>query len=108
MRWPRCNRRTQGEAPPVRPERVGKIAGVVHVDQTARVQTVDHAAAPAFAALIEHFHAITGVLVVLNTSFNDREPIVETPPTPSPRFSHATWTPRTSGTTSSNAPELPH
>jgi predicted NodU family carbamoyl transferase len=51
----------------------------VHVDQTARVQTVDPGAAPAFAALIEHFHQITGIPVVLNTSFNDREPIVETP-----------------------------
>ncbi|MGW1507295.1 carbamoyltransferase family protein [Streptomyces mirabilis] len=66
-------------APPVRPENADKIAGVVHVDQTARVQTVDPRAAPAFAALIEHFHEITGVPVVLNTSFNDREPIVETP-----------------------------
>jgi carbamoyltransferase len=36
-------------------------------------------AAPAFATLIERFHEITGVPVVLNTSFNDREPIVETP-----------------------------
>jgi carbamoyltransferase len=51
----------------------------VHVDQTARVQTVDPGAAPAFAALIEHFHQITGIPVVLNTNFNDREPIVETP-----------------------------
>lgn len=33
----------------------------------------------AYAALIEHFHQITGIPVVLNTSYNDREPIVETP-----------------------------
>ncbi|MFJ6669396.1 carbamoyltransferase [Streptomyces sp. NPDC091383] len=66
-------------APPVREERTDKIAGVVHVDRTARVQTVDPSAAPAFAALIECFHQITGTPVVLNTSFNDREPIVETP-----------------------------
>jgi carbamoyltransferase len=66
-------------APPVRPESADKIAGVVHVDQTARVQTVDPGAAPAFAALIDHVHKITGIPVVLNTSFNDREPIVETP-----------------------------
>ncbi|BFO23078.1 hypothetical protein SHKM778_94660 (plasmid) [Streptomyces sp. KM77-8] len=52
---------------------------MVHVDRTARVQTVDPSAAPAFASLIEHFHQITGTPVVLNTSFNDREPIVETP-----------------------------
>ncbi|MGI5353601.1 carbamoyltransferase family protein [Streptomyces sp. CA-250714] len=66
-------------APPVRADRADKIAGVVHVDRTARVQTVDPSAAPAFASLIEHFHRITGTPVVLNTSFNDREPIVETP-----------------------------
>ncbi|MFJ8140820.1 carbamoyltransferase [Streptomyces sp. NPDC096013] len=66
-------------APPVRPDHADKIAGVVHVDGTARVQTVDPATAPAYGALIEHFHQLTGVPVVLNTSFNDREPIVESP-----------------------------
>lgn len=66
-------------APPVRPDHADKIAGVVHVDGTARVQTVDLAVAPAYGALIGHFHEITGVPVVLNTSYNDREPIVETP-----------------------------
>lgn len=66
-------------APPVRPDALDKIAGVVHVDKTARVHTVDPATAPAFGALIEKFHQVTGVPVVLNTSFNDREPIVETP-----------------------------
>lgn len=66
-------------APPVRPGRAEQIAGVVHVDQTARVQTVTPHTAPAFAALIEHIAQLTGIPVVLNTSFNDREPIVETP-----------------------------
>ncbi|MEH0420518.1 carbamoyltransferase family protein [Streptomyces sp. B21-083] len=66
-------------APPVRPGHADKIAAVVHVDGTARVQTVDPATAPAYGALIEHFHQLTGVPIVLNTSFNDREPIVETP-----------------------------
>ncbi|MFF0000500.1 carbamoyltransferase C-terminal domain-containing protein [Streptomyces avermitilis] len=64
---------------PARPDHAGKIAGVVHVDGIARVQTVDPAAAPAYGALIEYFHQLTGVPVVLNTAFNDREPIVETP-----------------------------
>ncbi|GGT04526.1 hypothetical protein GCM10010156_72900 [Planobispora rosea] len=63
-------------APRVRAE---QIAGVVYIDGTARVQTVDAATHPAFAALIGNFHRLTGVPVVLNTSFNDREPIVETP-----------------------------
>ncbi len=66
-------------APPVRPDRADKIAGVVHVDRTARVQTVDPGTAPTFAALIEHVYQITGTPLVLNTSLNDREPIVETP-----------------------------
>ncbi|MFC7261499.1 carbamoyltransferase family protein [Streptomyces lutosisoli] len=66
-------------APPVRPDHADKIAGAVHVDGTARVQTVDPAVAPAYGALIGYFHEITGVPVVLNTSYNDREPIVETP-----------------------------
>ncbi|CUU61222.1 carbamoyltransferase [Parafrankia irregularis] len=66
-------------APPVRPGRADRIAGVVHVNRTARVQTVDPHSAPTFASLIEHFHQITGTPLVLNTSLNDREPIVETP-----------------------------
>lgn len=66
-------------APQVHPEKAHRIAGAVHVDGTARVQTVDPAVAPAFAGLLGHFHRITGVPVLLNTSFNDREPIVETP-----------------------------
>ncbi|WP_435220582.1 carbamoyltransferase family protein [Streptomyces sp. Tue6028] len=66
-------------APPVRPDHADKIAGVVHHDGTARVQTVDPAVAPAYGALIEHFHQLTGVPIVLNTSYNDREPIVESP-----------------------------
>ncbi|WP_268817769.1 carbamoyltransferase C-terminal domain-containing protein [Streptomyces sp. 3213.3] len=65
-------------APPVRPD-ADKIAGVVHVDGTARVQTVDRATVPAHRALIEHFHQLTGVPVILNASFNDRESIVESP-----------------------------
>ncbi|MDN3028423.1 carbamoyltransferase C-terminal domain-containing protein [Streptomyces sp. S.PB5] len=66
-------------APPVSADHADKIAGVVHVEGTARVQTVDPATAPLYGALIEHFHQLTGVPVVLNTSFNDCEPIVETP-----------------------------
>ncbi|MFF0249944.1 carbamoyltransferase C-terminal domain-containing protein [Streptosporangium sandarakinum] len=66
-------------APRAHPGKADQIAGVVHVDGTARVQTVHPASAPAFAALLDHFHRITGVPMVLNTSFNDREPIVETP-----------------------------
>lgn len=66
-------------APHVRPEKADRIAGVVHVDGTARVQTVDPRIAPRFAALIRHFYRTTGVPMVLNTSYNDSEPIVEAP-----------------------------
>jgi carbamoyltransferase len=66
-------------APPVRDIAADRIPGVVHVDRTARVQTVDRAAMPRFARLLEQFHRLTGVPAVLNTSFNDREPIVEIP-----------------------------
>jgi len=64
-----------------RPGRAGRIPGVVHVDGTARVQTVapDHPL-PAFRRTLERFFSATGVPVVLNTSFNVRdEPIVRTP-----------------------------
>jgi carbamoyltransferase len=58
-----------------------RIPGVVHVDGSARVQTVGpDAGLPAFRRLLEAFGARTGVPVVLNTSFNVRgEPIVRTP-----------------------------
>ena len=66
-------------APPVRPAMAGRIAAVVHVDGTARVQTVHQSASPRLSALLNELLRITGVPAVLNTSFNDREPIVETP-----------------------------
>jgi carbamoyltransferase len=63
-----------------RPGSASKIPAVVHVDGTARVQTVSRAANPAFHALLSEFGRLTGVPVLLNTSFNlDGEPIVESP-----------------------------
>lgn len=65
---------------PARPEKAGDIPGVLHVDMTARVQTVRPKDNPIFRRLIEAFYAETGVPMVLNTSFNDRgEPIVNSP-----------------------------
>jgi carbamoyltransferase len=65
---------------PIRPERQGDIAAVVHVDGTGRLQTVSATAAPRFHALISAFAERTGVPVLLNTSFNVAgEPIVCTP-----------------------------
>ena len=56
------------------------IPAVTHIDGTARVQTVNVNQNPKFYSLIKEFQKLTGVPVVLNTSFNDSgEPIVETP-----------------------------
>lgn len=64
----------------VRPEWRDRIPAVVHVDGTARVQTVREATNPALYRLLKEFEALTGVPVLVNTSFNVKgEPIVETP-----------------------------
>lgn len=56
------------------------IPAVVHSDSTARVQTVDKNSNPRFYNLIQEFQKVTGVPVLLNTSFNDQgEPIVDSP-----------------------------
>ena len=60
----------------VRPEKRGEIPAPTHVDGTGRLQTVTQAANPRFWRLIREFANLTGVPVVLNTSFNDNEPIV--------------------------------
>jgi carbamoyltransferase len=61
---------------PVRPEKRDKIPTPTHVDGTARLQTVTREANPRYWKLIRAFADATGVPVVLNTSFNDNEPIV--------------------------------
>lgn len=62
------------------PEKQAVIPSVTHVDGTGRLQTVLRDLAPKFYQLIEYFYKITGVPIVLNTSFNVKgEPIVETP-----------------------------
>ena len=52
------------------------IPAVIHVDGTGRLQTVHKETNPRFYRLIEHFRDLTGIPVVLNTSFNENEPIV--------------------------------
>lgn len=64
---------------PTKPGRAARIPAVVHEDGTARVQIVRQAANPRYHALISRFFERTGVPLVLNTSFNDSEPIVCTP-----------------------------
>ena len=64
----------------VRPEWRGRIPAIVHVDGTARVQTVRQEENEILYRLLEEFAGITGVPVLINTSFNVKgEPIVETP-----------------------------
>lgn len=60
----------------VRKEMRDKIPAPTHVDGTGRLQTVTPTANPRYWKLIRAFEAQTGVPVVLNTSFNDNEPIV--------------------------------
>ena len=64
---------------PVRPEKRAVIPAVTHVDGSGRLQTVSRADNPRYWGLIEAFRRLTGVPVVLNTSFNENEPIVLTP-----------------------------
>jgi carbamoyltransferase len=63
----------------VRPEKRSKIPAPTHVDGTGRLQTVTREANPRYWSLIKAFERLTGVPVVLNTSFNDNEPIVCSP-----------------------------
>jgi carbamoyltransferase len=60
----------------VRPEKRDKIPAPTHVDGTGRLQTVTKTANPRYWKLIKEVDRQTGVPVVLNTSFNDNEPIV--------------------------------
>ena len=64
----------------VRESQASTIASVCHVDGTCRIQTVDRDHVGDYRRLIERFFALTGLPLVLNTSFNIRgEPVVETP-----------------------------
>ena len=64
----------------VRPEKADKIPAVRHVDGTARIQTVNSAQHPAYYNLLDEFRQLTGVPVLVNTSFNTLgKPIVCTP-----------------------------
>jgi carbamoyltransferase len=60
----------------IRSEKRAKIPAVTHVDGSGRLQTVTASANPRYAALIAAFRDITGVPIVLNTSFNENEPVV--------------------------------
>ncbi len=61
---------------PIRAEKHAAIPAVTHVDGSGRLQTVDAATNPRYYRLISAFKEISGVPMVLNTSFNENEPVV--------------------------------
>jgi carbamoyltransferase len=63
----------------IRPEKRSLIPAALHVDGTARLQSVSRAQNPRFWSLLRAFEERTGLPVLLNTSFNENEPIVNTP-----------------------------
>ena len=63
----------------IRPERRDQVPAVTHVDGSGRLQTIRREENPRYHALIDAFARLTGVPMVLNTSFNENEPIVNTP-----------------------------
>ena len=63
----------------VRPEIAHTIPAAIHVDGTARIQTVERRVNPLYYSLIETFMNLTGMPIILNTSFNKQEPIVARP-----------------------------
>jgi carbamoyltransferase len=64
---------------PIRPDKRPAIPAVTHTDGTGRLQTVSRRTNPLFWKLIRAFEERTGVPMLLNTSFNENEPIVNTP-----------------------------
>ncbi|MCC6634519.1 MAG: carbamoyltransferase, partial [Chitinophagaceae bacterium] len=64
---------------PIKKEKQHLIPAVTHVDGTGRLQSVDSNTSPAYHSLIKNFYNKTGVPILLNTSFNENEPIVNSP-----------------------------
>ena len=63
----------------IRPEWRERLPAVTHVDGTGRLQTVERDNNPLYHQLITAFRRKTGIGLVLNTSFNENEPVVDTP-----------------------------
>lgn len=64
---------------PIKADKRASIPAVTHVDGTGRLQTVMKDVSPRYYNLIDRFRQETGVPILLNTSFNENEPIVNTP-----------------------------
>ena len=63
----------------IRPAQRSRIPAVTHEDGTGRLQTVERDVNPTYWSLLKRFSELTGVAVLINTSFNENEPIVDTP-----------------------------
>ncbi len=63
----------------IKPEKRNEIPAVTHIDGTGRLQTVSKKVNLKYHKLIEKFNKLTGIPIILNTSFNENEPIVNTP-----------------------------
>lgn len=66
-------------APRIRPDKLPLIPAAGHVDGTGRIQTIDRSQNARYYAVIEEYAKITGIPVILNTSFNRQEPVVNAP-----------------------------
>jgi carbamoyltransferase len=64
---------------PIRPDKRALVPAVTHVDGSGRLQTVSRDQNPLYWELLRAFARRTGVPMLLNTSFNEQEPIVHTP-----------------------------
>lgn len=64
---------------PIKKDKQAQVPAVTHVDGSGRLQTVDKEISPRYHGLIEAFYRKTGVPILLNTSFNENEPIVNSP-----------------------------
>ena len=63
----------------IRPEQRARIPAVTHEDGTGRLQTVERDVNPLYWSLLTRFGELSGVPILINTSFNENEPIVNTP-----------------------------
>lgn len=64
---------------PIKKDKRELIPAVTHVDGTGRLQTVDYSVSPKYYSLINEFYKLSGTPILLNTSFNENEPIVNKP-----------------------------
>jgi carbamoyltransferase len=63
----------------IRPERQAEVPAITHLDGTGRLQMVEKGQNPLYRHLLSRFEELTGVPILLNTSFNENEPVVNTP-----------------------------